>query len=150
MRNKTTGTLSTAIINIWSIKVLFVIILRTYSFNFFMYYFSFKKGHKALAQRIKSHVMLCYLIFELKSFKKKSWLSTFIFSAPIFGYQRKESFTKLQLKSLITHIDFPNQLMWLWIVINSGEYSSCSSIQIYHFWTLRRVLHNETLNLWQI
>ena len=98
-----------------------------------MYYFSFKKGHKALAQRIKSHVMLCYLIFELKSFKKKSWLSTFIFSAPIFGYQRKESFTKLQLKSLITHIDFSNQLMWLWIVINSGKYSSCSSIQIYHF-----------------
>ena len=46
---------------------------------------------------------------------------------------RKESFTKLQLKSLIIHIDFSNQLMWLWIVINSGEYSSCSSIQIYHF-----------------
>ena len=61
--------------------------------------------------------MLCYLKFELK----KSWLSTFIFSAPIFGYQRKESFTKLQLKSLIIHIDFSNQLMWLWIVINSGE-----------------------------
>ena len=40
-------------------------------------------------------------------------MSTFIFSAPIFGYQRKESFTKLQLKSLITHIDFSNQLMWL-------------------------------------
>ena len=146
MRNKTTGTLSTAIINIWSFKVLFVIILRTYSFNFFMYYFSFKKGHKALAQRIKSHLMLCYLKFELK----KSWLSTFIFSAPIFGYQRKESFTKLQLKSLIIHSHFSNQLMWLCIVVNSGEYSSCSSIQIYHFWTLRRVLHNETLNLWQI
>lgn len=74
-------------------------------------------------------------------------MSTFIFSAPIFGYQRKESFTKLQLKSPITHIDFSNQLMWLWIVINNGEYISCSIIQIYHFSTLRRVPQNETLNL---
>ena len=33
-------------------------------------------------------------------------------------------------------IDFSDQLMWLWIVINNGEHSSCSSsssIQIYIF-----------------
>lgn len=96
MRNKTTGTLSTAIINIWSFKVFFVIILRTYSFNFFMYYFSFKKG-----QRIKSHLMLCYLKFELK----KSWLSTFIFSAPIFGYREKNLSQNCNLnRSLFTSI----------------------------------------------